>query len=53
VHVSQLSDRFVKDPADIVKVGDRLKVRVLEVDRERRRISLSARDRIAARRGLQ
>jgi uncharacterized protein len=53
VHVSQLSDRFVKDPADVVKVGDRLKVRVLEVDRERRRISLSARDRIAARRGLQ
>jgi uncharacterized protein len=53
VHVSQLSDRFVKDPADVVKVGDRLKVRVLEVDQERRRISLSARDRIAARRGPQ
>ncbi len=51
VHISQLSDRFVKDPSDVVKVGDRLKVRVLDVDRERRRISLSARDKIAARRG--
>ncbi len=51
VHISQLSDRFVKDPADVVKVGDRLKVRVLEVDLERRRISLSARDKIAGRRG--
>jgi uncharacterized protein len=51
VHVSQLSDRFVKDPADVVKVGDRLTVRVLEIDLERRRISLSARDKIAGRRG--
>ena len=38
VHVSQLADRFVKDPAEVVKVGDKLKVRVLEVDLERRRI---------------
>ncbi len=51
VHVSQLADRFVKDPSEVVKVGDQLKVRVLEVDLERRRISLSARDKIAARRG--
>ena len=43
VHVSQLSDRFVKDPADVVRVGDRLQVRVLEVDLARRRIALSAR----------
>jgi uncharacterized protein len=43
VHVSQLADRFVKDPADVVKVGDRIRVRVLDVDLERRRISLSAR----------
>jgi len=41
----------VRDPAEVVKVGDRLKVRVLEVDLERRRISLSARDKIAPRRG--
>jgi uncharacterized protein len=51
VHVSQLSDRFVKDPPDVVKVGDKLEVRVLEVDLERRRIFLSARDKIAPRRG--
>ncbi len=43
VHVSQLADRFVRDPAEVVKVGDRLKVRVLAVDLARRRISLSAR----------
>ncbi len=43
VHVSQLSDRFVKTPADVVKVGERLTVRVLAVDLDRKRISLSAR----------
>jgi uncharacterized protein len=43
VHVSQLADRFVKNPAEVVKVGDRLKVHVLEVDLQRRRIGLSAR----------
>ncbi len=43
VHVSQLSERFVRDPSEVVKVGDRLDVRVLEIDLVRRRISLSAR----------
>jgi uncharacterized protein len=43
VHISRLSDRFVKDPNAVVKVGDRLTVWVLEVDLERKRISLSAR----------
>lgn len=43
VHISQLADRFVKDPADVVKVGDKLRVRVLDVDLQRGRISLSAR----------
>jgi uncharacterized protein len=43
VHVSKIADRFVKDPAEVVKVGDKLKVRVLEVDLVRKRISLSAR----------
>ncbi|HET9959571.1 MAG TPA: Tex family protein [Polyangiaceae bacterium] len=43
VHISQLADRFVKDPHEIVKVGDRLRVRVLEVDITRKRISLTAR----------
>ncbi len=42
VHVSQLADRFIKDPSEAVKVGDKLKVRVLEVDLERKRISLTA-----------
>jgi uncharacterized protein len=41
VHISQLADRFVKDPAEIVKVRQRVTVRVLEVDRKRNRISLS------------
>jgi protein Tex len=45
VHVSQLSDRFVKDPHAVVRVGDRLKVRVLSVDVARKRISLSAKSR--------
>jgi uncharacterized protein len=43
VHVSQLSERFVRDPHEAVAVGQRLQVRVLEVDLKRRRISLSAR----------
>jgi uncharacterized protein len=42
VHVSELADRFVKDPAQVVRVGDRLNVRVLTVDLARKRISLSA-----------
>ena len=43
VHVSQLADRFVKDPHEVAKVGDVVKVRVLEVDVPRKRISLSMR----------
>lgn len=41
VHVSELSSSFVEDPKDVVKVGDIVKVRVLDVDVKRRRISLS------------
>ncbi|MEC4985920.1 MAG: Tex family protein [Oscillatoria sp. PMC 1068.18] len=41
VHISQLSDRFVEDPKDIVKVGEVVKVRVLEVNQQLKRISLS------------
>ncbi len=48
VHVSQLADRFVKDPAEVVKAGDVVKVRVLEVDLARKRISLSMRSPAAA-----
>jgi len=42
VHVSQLSNRFVTNPADVVKPGDRLQVRVIEVDLPRKRIALTA-----------
>ncbi|MEJ2367593.1 MAG: Tex family protein [Acidobacteriota bacterium] len=41
VHVSQLADRFVKNPADVVKVHQKVTVTVLDVDLARRRISLS------------
>jgi uncharacterized protein len=43
VHVSQLADRFVKDPHDIVKAGDVVRVRVTEIDVPRKRIALSMR----------
>ncbi|HKJ62318.1 MAG TPA: Tex family protein, partial [Hyphomicrobiales bacterium] len=43
VHVSQLADRFVKDPHEVVKAGDIVRVRVLEVDVPRKRISLTMR----------
>ncbi len=43
IHVSQLADRFVEHPSAVVKVGQRVLVTVLEVDVERRRISLSLR----------
>jgi uncharacterized protein len=43
VHISELADRFVKDPHEVARVGDRVKVRVLTVDLARKRISLSRR----------
>jgi uncharacterized protein len=43
VHVSQLADRFVKDPHEVVKAGDVVKVRVVEVDIPRKRIGLTMR----------
>jgi protein Tex len=48
VHVSELAHRFVKDPAEVVKVGDRVKVKVVKVDAERRRIGLSVKQATAA-----
>jgi uncharacterized protein len=41
VHVSELANRFVRDPGEVVKVGDRLRVKVIRIDAERRRIGLS------------
>ncbi|MDA1076819.1 MAG: Tex family protein, partial [Proteobacteria bacterium] len=43
VHISMLADRFVKDPHEVVKAGDVVHVKVLEVDVDRKRISLSMR----------
>ena len=55
VHVSELADRFVKDPHEVVKAGDVVKVRVKEVDAARKRIGLTMRsgaiDRNAAAAG--
>jgi uncharacterized protein len=43
VHISQLADKFVKDPHEVVKAGDVVKVRVTEVDAPRKRIALTMR----------
>jgi uncharacterized protein len=43
VHISALSDKFVKDPHEVVKAGDLVKVKVMEVDVKRRRVGLSMR----------
>jgi len=44
VHISQLADRFVKDPNDVVHLHQHVRVKVIEVDRKRNRISLSIKD---------
>ena len=49
VHISALSDKFVKDPREVVKAGDIVKVKVLEVDVKRKRIALTMRLRDDAR----
>ena len=41
VHISQLSDKYVKHPMDVVAIGDIVKVKVLEVDVKKNRISLT------------
>jgi uncharacterized protein len=43
IHISALSDTYVKDPRDVVKAGDIVKVKVLEVDVARKRIALTRR----------
>ena len=47
IHLSELSDNYVSDPASVVKAGDRLQVTVIGVDRERQRIALSAKSKPA------
>ncbi|RMH42370.1 MAG: RNA-binding transcriptional accessory protein [Gammaproteobacteria bacterium] len=49
VHISELSDHFVRDPREVVKAGDIVQVRVLEVDQERHRIALSMRSQTDTR----
>ena len=41
IHISELSNEFVKTPSDVVSVGDVVQVKVLEVDQQRKRISVS------------
>ncbi|MFI3303659.1 MAG: Tex family protein [Rikenellaceae bacterium] len=43
VHISQLADKFVSSPSDVVQLGQRVKVRVVEVDMTRRRVALTMR----------
>jgi len=47
VHISNLSSRFVKDPADIVKVHQKVQVKVLDIDLGKKRISLSIKDSLS------
>ena len=41
VHISQISDKFIKHPTDVLSVGDIVKVKILEVDKDKKRIGLS------------
>ena len=41
MHISQLANKYVQDPSEVVSVGDVAKVKVLEVDLDRRRVALS------------
>lgn len=50
VHVSELADRFIRDPSEVVKTGDKIKVRVIGVDKARNRVSLSAKTNSSATR---
>ena len=49
VHISQLADRYVKDPREVVNAGDRVKVRVLEVKIDKKQIALTMKARASAR----
>ena len=41
IHISQMTDRFIKDPNEVVQLNQKVTVRVLEVDKARKRIKLS------------
>ena len=44
VHISQICNKFIKHPSEVLKVGDIVKVKILSVDVKKQRISLSMRD---------
>jgi protein Tex len=46
IHISQLADRYVKDPAEVIRVRQQVEVRVLEIDKERKRIALSLKKQV-------
>ena len=46
VHISQLSNNFVKNPSDVVSVGDIVDVKVIGIDTEKQKVSLSMKDAI-------
>jgi uncharacterized protein len=41
MHVSQMSNKYIKDPNDIVSVGDNIKVKIMSINKELKRISLA------------
>ena len=41
VHISEMSDKFIKNPSDLVSVGDIVKVKVIKIDKERQKVGLS------------
>jgi uncharacterized protein len=51
VHVSELSDKFVKNPLEVVSVGDVIEVEVMDIDRARGRVSLSRKRALLAAKG--
>ena len=48
IHISQLADQYVQDPSDVVSVGDVVRVKVLEVDQQRRRIAVTRKMAVAS-----
>lgn len=46
IHISEIADKFIKHPSQVLKVGDKIKPKIKGIDLERRRISLSLRSQI-------
>lgn len=44
IHISELSDKYIKDPTEVLQVGQIIKVRILNIDKERQRVGLSRKD---------